>query len=150
MEDKTENLDEERWARSGIKPLELMASAEEYRSRAYAPYSNFFVGAAILTEDGLVVGGCNVENASYGMSICAERVAMSKAVSEGGGVPIAIAVAGPRGVFCPPCGACRQFLMEFNPGMYVVTQRDGHIESTRLDLLLPSGFKLKECPDAGR
>ncbi|OUO94693.1 cytidine deaminase [Cloacibacillus sp. An23] len=121
----------------------LMAAAEEARGRAYAPYSGFSVGAAILFGDGRVVTGCNVENASYSLSICAERNAMSTAVAMGLTRPVAIAVAGPDGVFCPPCGACRQFLAEFSGGMPVIIKGEGGITSIALNELLPSGFSLK-------
>ena len=90
----------------------LMAEAEKARARAYAPYSGFSVGAALLFEDGSVVSGCNVENASYSLSICAERNAMTTAVAMGLTRPTAAAVSGPDGVFCPPCGSCRQVLLE--------------------------------------
>lgn len=121
----------------------LMAAAEEARGRAYAPYSGFPVGAAILFGDGRVVTGCNVENASYSLSICAERNAMSTAVAMGLTRPVAVAVAGPDGVFCPPCGACRQFLAEFSRGMPVIIKGEGGITAIALNELLPSGFSLK-------
>jgi cytidine deaminase len=101
------------------------------------------VGAAVLTEWGKVVGGCNVENASYGMSLCAERVAMAGAALAGSRHPLAIAVASGRPAFCPPCGACRQFLSEFNPEIDVVLSVDGRLEIYRLDFLLPHRFKLE-------
>jgi cytidine deaminase len=132
------------WFESGPAPSELMLAAEEYRSRAYAPYSSFSVGAALLVERGAVIGGCNVENSSYGLSLCAERVAMSRAVAEGSRVPLAIAVAGPPGVFCPPCGACRQFLLEFNPNLLVVLRRGEGCEIVELSRLLPASFSLTE------
>ena len=119
-----------------------MKRAHEYRARAYAPYSRFAVGAALLMEDGSVIGGCNVENASYGMSICAERVAMTCAVASGRKTPLAVAVAGPEGFFCSPCGACRQFLAEFNPGMEILLTEGGELKSFRLDALLPHRFRL--------
>lgn len=122
----------------------LMAEAEKARRRAYAPYSGFAVGAALLFDDGSVVSGCNVENASYSLSLCAERNAMSTAVAMGLTRPAAAAVAGPDGVFCPPCGACRQFLAEFNGAMPVIV-KDAHcVRVIALDELLPSGFSLKD------
>lgn len=126
-----------------------MKRAREYRARAYAPYSRFSVGAAILMEDGSVVGGCNVENASYGMSLCAERVAMTSAVASGKRTPLAIAVASCEGVFCAPCGACRQFLAEFNPGVEVLLVEDGELKSFRLDTLLPYRFHLDDFDREG-
>ncbi|MDR3355036.1 MAG: cytidine deaminase [Synergistaceae bacterium] len=128
----------------GIEPLDLMRTAEEYMVRAYAPYSNFPVGAAILLEGGAVTGGCNVENASYGLSLCAERVAMSKAVSEGNRKPLAIAVSALPGVFCPPCGACRQFLSEFNPNLIVVLKNGSKLDLFGLDALFPYSFALND------
>lgn len=122
----------------------LMAEAEKARARAYAPYSGFSVGAALLFEDGSVVSGCNVENASYSLSICAERNAMTTAVAMGLTRPTAAAVAGPDGVFCPPCGACRQFLAEFNGAMPVVIKDARGFRIIALDELLPSGFSLKD------
>lgn len=122
----------------------LMAEAEKARFRAYAPYSGFSVGAALLFEDGSVVSGCNVENASYSLSICAERNAMTTAVAMGLTRPTAAAVAGPDGVFCPPCGACRQFLAEFNGAMPVVIKDVRGFRIIALDELLPSGFSLKD------
>lgn len=99
-------------------PEQLVQLAREARSRSYCPYSGFAVGAALLCEDGTVYQGCNVENAAYGPSICAERVAVFKAVSEGHRSFAALAIAGgrageePAGI-CPPCGVCRQVLREF-------------------------------------
>jgi cytidine deaminase len=110
---------------------------------AYAPYSNFLVGAALLMDDGAVIGGCNVENASYGVSLCAERVAMGNAVASGRIRPLAIAVAGNGASFCPPCGACRQFLAEFNPDMDVILARQGRLITMPLGSLLPYRFKLE-------
>ena len=121
----------------------LMAEAEKARRRAYAPYSGFTVGAALLFDDGSVVSGCNVENASYSLSLCAERNAMSTAVAMGLTRPAAAAVAGPDGVFCPPCGACRQFLAEFNGAMPVIVKDAHGVRVIALDELLPSGFSLK-------
>lgn len=130
-------------ALSAEKAKALMAAAEEARKNAYAPYSGFAVGAALLFEDGRIITGCNVENASYSLSICAERNAMTTAVAMGLTRPTAAAVAGPDGVFCPPCGACRQFLAEFNGAMPVVVKDAGGFRVLSLEELLPSGFSLK-------
>lgn len=100
---------------------ELIGLAREVRARAYAPYSNFAVGAALLGASGRVYTGCNVENVSYGLTICAERVAVGKAVSEGEREFIAVAVVTQNGA--SPCGACRQVLSEFGPDMQVVIAR---------------------------
>ena len=109
---------------------------------AYVPYSHFPVGAALLTEDGRVFTGCNVENAAYGSTICAERTALVKAVSEGCTQGwTAIAIAGTGADFCWPCGACRQMLYEFAPGLRVLAARgDGAFEEAALSGLLPRGF----------
>ena len=131
-------------ALSAEKAEALMAAAEEARKNAYAPYSGFAVGAALLFEDGRIITGCNVENASYSLSICAERNAMTTAVAMGLTRPTAAAVAGPDGVFCPPCGSCRQFLAEFNGAMPVVIKNARGFRIIALDELLPSGFSLKD------
>jgi len=122
--------------------MSLLNEAKKAGNYAYVPYSSFPVGAAILFEDGSVVSGCNVENGSLGLSICAERNAMTTAVGEGRLKPVAIAVAGgSKGKICPPCGACRQFLSEFNSDMSVVLEDDGRPVIYRLSDLLPLQFK---------
>lgn len=121
--------------------LEAAAAAQQH---AYAPYSKFFVGAAVLTESGNLYTGCNVENASYGLTNCAERTAIFKAVAdEGPGVKIrAIAVTNAQNVPCSPCGACRQVIYEFGPGATVVYQgTKGYVSMAAKDLL-PAGFTL--------
>lgn len=100
----------------------LLAAAHAAAERAYVPYSRFPVGAALLTGDGRIFEGVNVENASYGLTICAERTAAVKAVSEGARDFRAIAVVGKRAAPCPPCGACLQFLLEFNPRLPVILE----------------------------
>lgn len=123
-------------------PHPLIAAAAAARDRAYAPYSGFAVGAALETEHGAIVAGCNVESASYGLTICAERVAIAKAVSEGihsGFVRIAIVTA--ADVLTPPCGACRQLLWEFAPDAEVVLANTaGKRETHTVRDLLPHGF----------
>lgn len=118
----------------------LIESAHAAREKAYAPYSRFRVGAALLFADGTVVQGCNVENASYGISLCAERNAMTTAVTLGKLRPIAAAIVGERGDFCPPCGACRQFLAEFNRDMEIILENGGKILFYKLTELLPFDF----------
>lgn len=105
----------------------LLQRARNAAQAAYAPYSNFPVGAALLTEDGTVITGCNVENASYGLTICAERSAVVAAVSAGHRAFRAVAVSAPRSRLATPCGACRQFLNEFRPstGELTVILDDG-------------------------
>ena len=121
---------------------ELVAKAVEMQAYAYCPYSNFPVGAALLCQDGTVFTGCNVESASYGSTICAERTALLKAVSEGHRDDwTAIAVAGRGSEFCWPCGSCRQMLYEFAPKLRVLAVRgDGEYEEMVLADLLPRGF----------
>lgn len=131
---------------------ELMALAEEARGRAHAPYSRFRVGAALLCEDGIVQPGCNVENASYGATICAERTAVVAAVAAGRTRFRAIAVAGPAGVALGPCGICRQVLAEFSPdGALRVITRDaaGAPRATTLGALLPAAFGAADLDRAG-
>lgn len=120
---------------------ELIDKAVEAKGKAYAPYSGFKVGAALLSRDGRVFTGCNVENASYGLTVCAERVALFKAVSEGAREFEAIAIACGKGP-CAPCGACRQVLFEFAPDLTVImTDAEGkEVRVTRLSELLPEGF----------
>ncbi|QAA75992.1 MAG: Cytidine deaminase [Candidatus Bipolaricaulis sibiricus] len=119
----------------------LVAAAVEARRRAYAPYSGFPVGAALLSKGGRLFTGCNVENASYGLTVCAERVALFKAVSEGVREFEAIAVACGDGP-CSPCGACRQALYEFAPDLKVIlADAEGRSwEVTSLPELLPRAF----------
>ncbi len=121
----------------------LIAAALAARERAYAPYSRFQVGAAVLTSAGEVVAGCNVENASFGLTNCAERVAIGKAVSEGAHEFAAIAVTGPEDALpCTPCGACRQVLYEFGPDLCLVTSAQGGegYQLTTVSDLLPGAF----------
>lgn len=120
---------------------ELLAAAAGARAAAYAPYSQFAVGAALETPDGRRYTGANIENASYGMTICAERVAVQAAVMDGARTIAAIAVAGPDGVTCAPCGACRQVLAEFGSASMpvVFAGENGPVETT-LGALLPSAF----------
>ena len=123
---------------------ELMEIAEKACENAYAPYSKFKVGAALLTSDGRVFTGCNVENSSYGAGICAERTAAVKAVSEGAVRFSAIAIANAGGGLTFPCGICRQFLSEFaEEGFRVILRNDkGMLEIFTLEELMPHGFKL--------
>jgi len=121
---------------------ELVDLAFSMLERSYVPYSRFPVGAALLCEDGTVFTGCNVENAAYGSTICAERTALVKAVSEGHRDDFArIAIAGRSEDYCWPCGACRQMLYEFAPDLTVLVARgDGDFVSFKLHELLPHGF----------
>jgi cytidine deaminase len=121
-------------------PSDLLAAAVTARDRAYAPYSRFSVGAALRTPAGTVFTGANVENASYGLSMCAERVAIYHALSAGEREFDAVAVTGPEGVLAMPCGACRQVLHEFGPGMDVIFADAGQLRSMPLSSLLPEAF----------
>lgn len=117
----------------------LVALAARVRTAAYVPYSHFAVGAALRAEDGRVFTGCNVENASYGLTMCAERNAIAHAVAEGARRFDAVAVVTENGV--TPCGACRQVLAEFAPDMAVIIADDaGNRRTYTLRDLLPDGF----------
>ncbi len=118
------------------------------RKRAYAPYSNFLVGAAILTDSGQIIQGANVENGSLGLTICAERVAACTAIVTGETAWKAIAVASCSGV--TPCGACRQFLAEFAPCLPIVlidANTNAVTQKTNLEVLLPGAFQFRSQPD---
>ena len=119
----------------------LVEQAKAAMERAYSPYSSVRIGAAVLTRDGKVFTGCNIENVSYGLSCCAERTAIFKAVSEGRRDLVAIAVVGSSKEFTSPCGACRQVMAEFNPKMRVIRRgTDGYASETTAQDLLPSAF----------
>ena len=123
-----------------MDPLELISAATEAAKNAYSPYSNFRVGAALLTKSGKVYTGCNVENASYGLANCAERTAVFKAISEGEREFEMMAIGSVGGVY--PCGACRQVLNEFAPDLKLVLgDFEGNLtgESSLRDLL-PNAF----------
>ena len=121
---------------------ELLDCARQAAKIAYAPYSEFYVGAALLTTDGTVFTGCNIENASYGATNCAERTAIFKAVSEGYRSFLKIAVIAKDGSTAYPCGICLQVMQEFMPNGMVVLEENGEIVSYQLDELLPKGFVL--------
>ncbi|MDY6399590.1 MAG: cytidine deaminase [Synergistales bacterium] len=139
----------ENWPSEKISPEELLKMAREAADRAYVPYSRFHVGAAMLFENDEVIKSCNVENASYGITICAERAGVVIMISQGKKNPLAVAVAGSHEdsddyfkVECPPCGACRQALMEFNKDMLVVMASKGEAKVYELKKLLPHSFTL--------
>jgi len=120
---------------------ELKATAVAMLDRAYCPYSHFPVGAALECSDGSVFTGCNIENAGFSPTICAERTAVAKAVSEGHRDFTRIVVAGRSEDFCVPCGVCRQVLQEFSPGIEVIClNRDGKELVLSLNELFPHGF----------
>lgn len=120
--------------------VELVRHAITARQRAYAPYSNYHVGAAVLTSDGTIVMGCNVENAAYPATICAERVALTAAVAQGYRDFVAIAVATQNGG--TPCGICRQVMAELGPAMLVyITDAASDFRTTTVAELLPDAFR---------
>jgi cytidine deaminase len=121
---------------------ELFAAATRGRERAHAPYSRFPVGAAVLYPDGSVVVGCNVENSSYGLSMCAERNALGAGVVQGKGRPRAVAIVVDTPTPCPPCGMCRQVMVEFASGELPVRSRNLKGDEARytLDELIPHAF----------
>lgn len=120
----------------------LFAMAKEASNNAYAPYSGFKVGAALLTDKGNIFTGCNIENASYSLTICAERVAVSKAVSADEKVFKAVAVYVQSEKVFPPCGACRQVLFEFSEDTEIVYGNDEQYFISSIKELLPNSFKL--------
>ena len=121
----------------------LIEAAERVLNNAYAPYSEFQVGAALLTKQGNIFTGCNVENISYGLSICAERNAIATAVATEGGKSleiVAIAIANNHQVPCSPCGACRQFIQEFGQNVVVIFRDPSGWQVSTIEQLLPQGF----------
>ncbi len=123
-------------------PVEdLLEKAKAARNNAFAPFSHFLVGAALETEDGIIISGCNIENATYGLTVCAERVAVFKAISEGYRKFTRIAVVVDTEELTPPCGACRQILWEFGGDLEIVLGNlKGKTASHRLADLFPFPF----------
>ena len=121
----------------------LIKQAKKAQSYSQARYSNFRVGAAILTNDNQIFTGCNIESTSYGLTICAERVALTKALSEGYTRFKSIAIIGPGEDICPPCGACRQMLYDYAPEINVIMTQKGEIQIYPLKNLLPLAFEEK-------
>jgi len=127
---------------------ELLKAAHAASEKAYAPFSGFHVGAAILTQTGEIFTGCNVENSSYGLTNCAERTAIFSAVAAGALsrelALVAIAVVNREGAVCSPCGACRQVIFEFGPDAIVVYRgHSGSLVQSKARELLPEGFRLR-------
>ena len=119
----------------------LIAAARAAREHAHAPYSNFRVGAAVRAKSGRIFSGCNVENATYGLTLCAERVAIFKAISEGERTFEAVAVVTDTDTLTPPCGACRQIIWEFCGDVEVILANlAGRVEVYRMSALLPKPF----------
>ncbi len=133
-----------------MKAVNLFKIAKEAKRMAYAPYSKFKVGAALLTTDGSIFTGANIENSSYGLTVCAERIAIFKAVLEGYRQFQALAVAGSGSGYTYPCGACLQVLAEFSSGTKIITANENdEIREYYLDELLPQIFRLKQEDLAG-
>ena len=123
----------------------LMDKAKEASKQSYSPFSRFAVGACVLAKSGKIYTGCNVENSSFGMTICAERCAIFKAVSEGEREILAVAIYSPNADDCNPCGACRQVMYEFQGDeeeIEVITENMGQLEINKLSYFLPCGFKI--------
>ncbi|MGA6985565.1 MAG: cytidine deaminase [Terriglobales bacterium] len=127
----------------------LLRAARKVMKNAYAPFSQFRVGAAILTSKGRVFAGCNVENSSYGMTNCAERTAIFSAIAKDGpeleiqAVAVVASPNGDHGVPCSPCGACRQVIYEFGPRAVIFYQGEKGPKQSLITDLLPEGFRLK-------
>lgn len=126
----------------------LMDCAIKARENAYSPYSHFAVGAALLCEDGTLYEGCNIENASYGLTNCAERTAIFKAVSEGHIKFKALAVVADTEGPCAPCGACRQVMAEFKIPLIIMGNSMGNIKIVTIEEVLP--FSFSECDVTGK
>jgi len=122
---------------------QLILSAKDYQKNSAAKYSKFKVGAALLDKNGNIYGGCNVESSSYGLTICAERVALTKALSEGIHDFVKIAIVGPNNEFCSPCGSCRQLLHDYAPNLEIILTDNSEIKSIKLKELLPFAFEEK-------
>ena len=122
----------------------LMNMAREASKMSYCPFSKFAVGAAVLAKSGKIYSGCNVENSSFGMTICAERCAIFKAVSEGEKEILAVAIYSPNEDDCYPCGACRQVMYEFQgeDEVIIVTDNKSNLNIRKMSDFLPFGFKI--------
>ena len=123
----------------------LMDTAKEAAKKSYSPFSKFAVGAGVLTSSGKVYGGCNIENSSFGMTICAERCAIFKAVSDGEKEILAVAIYSPNEDDCYPCGACRQVMYEFQGerAIEIITEEKGELNIKKMSDFLPFGFKIQ-------
>ena len=123
-----------------MEDKDLIAAAKKYRENAYAPYSKFKVGAAVLTKKGNVYGGCNIENSSFPVTNCAERTAIFKAVSEGEQEFAAIALIADTPGPCSPCGACRQVMVEFKIPRIIMANMQGEVKVVTLEEIMPYAF----------
>ncbi len=122
----------------------LMNKAKEASKYSYSPFSKFAVGSAVLMSNGSIYTGCNIENSSFGMTICAERCAIFKAVSEGQKEVLAVAIYSPNEDDCYPCGACRQVMFEFQGEneISVITESQGNLITRKMSDFLPYGFRI--------
>lgn len=122
----------------------LMDTAKEASRNSYSPFSKFAVGAGVLASSGKIYSGCNIENSSFGMTICAERCAIFKAVSEGEKEITAVAIYSPNRDSCYPCGACRQVMFEFqgDKEVKIITEKDGCLSISKMSDILPFGFRM--------
>ena len=122
----------------------LMDRAKEASKMSYSPFSRFAVGAALIAKSGKIYSGCNIENSSFGMTNCAERTAIFKAVSEGEREILAIAIYSPNSDNCYPCGACRQVMYEFqgDDEIFLITEDCGRLDARKLSEFLPFGFRI--------
>lgn len=131
--------------------LELLKTAAEARLQSIAPFSNFLVGAAVKTEDGKVYTGCNVESASYGLTVCAERVAIWKALSEGERHFVELAIVADTGTLTPPCGTCRQIIWEFAKNATIILGNlHGETQVVAIKELLPRAFDARFLSGAAK
>ena len=140
-------------ARAAQPDLRLIAAARRAARRSHSPYSRFPVGAALLTARGAIVTGCNVENGSYGLTLCAERTAVVRAVAEGHTQFRKLAIVAGSGQAAYPCGACLQVVSEFCPKSLVILlaplRGTGRVTRTTLGKLLPQAFTFRATPEAG-
>ncbi len=122
---------------------ELLEKAKQASESAYAPYSKFKVGACVLTENNKIYTGCNFENSSFGLTICAERNAIGSAIADGERKLTAVAIYSPNEKHCYPCGACRQVMTEFaSENLDIITEGDDGLEITKFSEIFPKGFIL--------
>lgn len=122
-----------------FEKVNLLEKAKQASMNSYSPYSNFSVGSAVLLKDSTVYSGCNIENSSYGLTICAERTAIAKAISEGRKDIVAVAVYSPSGDISP-CGACRQFISEFGSDIKIIYMFNNKIITKTISELMPDTF----------
>ena len=123
-----------------MKPFDLISIAVKAQQNAKAKYSNFRVGAALLTLDGKVYEGCNIESSSYGLTICAERVALYNAIADGQSNFLSLALTNSNNKYCTPCGACRQVLYDYAPDLQIIIHQKNNYKILSISDLLPHAF----------